>query len=218
MRSIRRQIGAGLCAGALALGLAACGGAQMEEPAQTPDGEPVADLVLAQGDAANRDGESVTVKLVMTEGTRRTAKETGVGGGLGEETYSGRCALQAWQGENLLSACPVEDPENGDVLTFAETDFTLCFDDYNGDGDPDWTVGQWLSSNAKCYSLFPLDGAGEIRPISDAFGIVSDSGGYSTAFSACADGFQTEVYDNAAGTWSQVTYVWSADQDRFTPC
>lgn len=94
--------------------------------------------------------------------------------------------------------------------------FTIEFDDYNGDGDPDFTIGQYASSNGRLYRLFTLRKSGKVEPLPvkdqrDLF--ISDTTGYySTKLSKIeAAGFQTEYYNNAEGTFREI-YHWEDGQ------
>jgi peptidoglycan/xylan/chitin deacetylase (PgdA/CDA1 family) len=171
-------------------------------------------LTLAEG---SPEGSSFTVKLVMTRGTYIAPT---LGGGYGEVNYTGDCVLQVWQDGKLVSTCPVTPPDGEDGLLFSDVGddgFTLMFDDYNGDGLPDFTVGQYLSSNLDMYSIFTLDEDGTVRPITTAFPIRCDNSAYSTQFDLVDGGFTVSGYDNLDGTEQHTTYLWDETIGYFIP-
>jgi hypothetical protein len=156
------------------------------------------------------------VKLVMTRGTYTGPS---LGGGYDETNYTGDCVLQVWQDGKLVSTCPVTPPDGEDSLLFndVEDGFALVFDDYNGDGQPDFTVGQYLSSNLDMYSIFTLDEDGTVHPITTPFAIRCDNSAYSTQFDLVDGGFTVSAYDNSDGTEHQTTYLWDDSIGYFIP-
>ena len=129
-----------------------------------------------------------------------------------------------WEGSYVIELAD----ESG--RTIAETDisrmynepllfrfsFAIEFDDYNDDGDPDFTIGQYASSNGRLYRLFTLRKTGKVEQLQvkdhpDLF--ISDSTGYySTKLEKVdAAGFQTEYYNNAEGTFREI-YHWEDGQ------
>jgi hypothetical protein len=47
--------------------------------------------------------------------------------------------------------------DGGELSFRKDKPFILQFDDYNGDGYPDFTIGQWGSSNGNIYSMLTID-------------------------------------------------------------
>ena len=102
-------------------------------------------------------------------------------------------------------------------LTF-KSSFNLEFDDYNNDGDPDFTIGQYASSNGRVYKLFTLrkDGKVEELPVKDHPDLfVSDTTGYYSTKLNKIDGttFEIESYDNSVPATFHDSYQW--DGKRF---
>lgn len=99
---------------------------------------------------------------------------------------------------------------DGDVVF--NSFFNLEFDDYNGDGNLDFTIGQYASSNGNVFKLFTLSNSGDIKElqVKDHNGIfISDKMRYSTKLSkTSADGFSVEFYDNSIGNIVQKTFAW----------
>ena len=182
------------------------------------DGTPISDLVIAEGETALKNNTKVTIKLVMRDGTCLTGEEAGIGGGFAEENYIGRCELQVWQENTKLTDYALESADgNTDDMVYYFTGFSLQFDDYNGDGDPDFTVGQYGTSNFDLYSLFTVDENAEIRMISAPYGILSTEGKSrgSMLLTKTQNGFTTSCYDNSTGETRQITYTWNEAAGQF---
>lgn len=181
-------------------------------------GTPISELVIAEGETVLKDGANVTVKLVMREGSFLTAEKTGYGGGFESGNYVGSCELQVWQGNTKITDYALEGEATGDMV-YSFTGFSLEFDDYNNDGDPDFTVGQYGGSNAQMYSLFTLSEDAAIRMISAPYGIFSTDGKtngyYSTLLAKTKNGFVVSIYNNTIGKTVQVNYAWDETSGQF---
>lgn len=129
-----------------------------------------------------------------------------------------------WEGQFVIDLAD----ESG--KTIAETDlskmfnepllfnssFNLEFDDYNNDGDLDFTIGQYGSSNGRVYKIFTLrkDGRVEQLPIKDHpdLFISNTTENYSTRLNKInGDTFEIEYYNNAEGTFHDF-YKWDGKQ------
>ena len=91
--------------------------------------------------------------------------------------------------------------------------FQIQFDDYNNDGDMDFTIGQYASSNGNTYKLFTLRNNGKIEelPVKDCTSLfISDTTGYySTKLAKLDDtSFATKYYDNAIGKEIEEIFKW----------
>ncbi|WP_274434152.1 hypothetical protein [Alicyclobacillus sp. ALC3] len=88
--------------------------------------------------------------------------------------------------------------------------FQFHFADYNGDGYPDFTLGQYAGSNGNWYEIFEVNAHGivqlQTKPTAQLF--ASDFA-YSPLFQQVKpDGFRIKYYDNAKPGWYQATYSW----------
>lgn len=103
-----------------------------------------------------------------------------------------------------------------ELLTF-KSFFNLEFDDFNNDGDLDFTIGQYGSSNGYYYRIFTLrkDGKIEQLPIkdrSDLF-ISNRTGNYSTKLNKInGTTFDIEYYDNSVPATFHDFYQWDGKQ------
>lgn len=200
--------------------LSGCARTTQGDPQDETAGAPVRDLLLAQGDTVLGDGRSATVRLVLREGVFLTGDQVALGGGLGEENYQGVCEVQVLADGEALSSLALEG-DGREELLFSDggLPFALRFADYNGDGNPDFTIGQWAGSTADCYTLFTIAPDGTITPQSGPYAIFASDGKgdneYCAVFVQEENGFTTQVYNNATGEYEQVPYVWDAARNTY---
>lgn len=95
--------------------------------------------------------------------------------------------------------------------------FDIMFDDYNNDGDIDFTIGQYASSNGNNYKIYTLrdDGKIEELKVKDKQGVFisNTTGFYSTKLSKEEkDSFSKIHYDNTKGQYIEETYKWNGKQ------
>lgn len=90
--------------------------------------------------------------------------------------------------------------------------FQLQFADYNGDGNPDFTIGQYGSSNASVFKLFTLHPDHSISelPVTGAASglLISSPDRYSVKLERTGGGFRTSHYDNSTGKQVETPYRW----------
>lgn len=91
--------------------------------------------------------------------------------------------------------------------------FNLEFDDYNNDGDSDFTIGQYASSNGLTYKIFTLrkDGKVEQLPVKDHSDLfISQTKAYYSAKLTKTDNtsFKKAYYDNSAGKYFEDHFQW----------
>lgn len=95
--------------------------------------------------------------------------------------------------------------------------FEIQFDDYNNDGDIDFTIGQHASSNGRDYKLFTLrkDGRVEEMPIKgySSLFISNTTGFYSTKLTKIDNvTFKIEYYDNSKGENIEKVFKWNGKE------
>lgn len=133
-------------------------------------------------------------------------------------SWSGRFALvlNDEQG-NQLSTFPISEHFADTTLLFNDF-FQIQFEDYNGDGDPDFTIGQYGSSNGSIYKLFTLRKNNvieelAIKPVSELF--ISGSDRYSTKLEKVDKlSFTISYYDNAEGKQKEDIFQWDGTAFR----
>lgn len=87
--------------------------------------------------------------------------------------------------------------------------FQFSFSDYNGDGYPDFALGQYFGNDHYRYQLFTIKPSGiEQLPVKPP-GILAADEGYSAWFPKVGfAAFQVTYYDNASGNRWTVIYAW----------
>jgi bla regulator protein BlaR1 len=142
-------------------------------------------------------------------------------GNYNEDWTPGPYSGASWEGYYVIELCDeygniIKQTNLGDVykepLIFSSA-FELQFDDYNNDGDIDFTIGQYSSSNGREYKLFTLrkDKKIEELPIKDHFTLfISSTTGYYSTKLTKLDGitFKIDYYDNSKGKTSNRTFRW----------
>lgn len=90
--------------------------------------------------------------------------------------------------------------------------FQIQFADYNGDGQPDFTIGQYGSGNGSVFKLFTLQPDHTIRELQIRGAVsglfISSVDRYSVKLEQVEGGFRASHYDNASGRELETTYRW----------
>ncbi|WP_159881754.1 hypothetical protein [Paenibacillus puerhi] len=135
------------------------------------------------------------------------------------KNWEGEFRLQ-WFDEsgNELHGISLNSSFRDESLTF-NREFQIHTDDYNGDGDLDFVIGQYASSNGYTYRMFTLNQAERciqelgLQPASELF-ISSGEGTYSIPLEKTGtDSFRIGYYDNSKGVQVESVYKW--EKDRF---
>lgn len=182
------------------------------KPADTTVQSPV---ILAEGSAQLGSGKNVAVYLEMTKGRYIQAFP---GESLYPAYFQGNFQFHVSESEypfdTLYTGAVVFD--GGTELTFPQP-FTLEFQDYNRDGNPDFTLGQRnVGSTNMLYQLYSLDVNGSIYDLSFSDG--------HKAFMALADTTKAEsisiqlemrdgdllipYYDTELAKIKELSYQW----------
>lgn len=186
-------------------------------------------VILGEGSARLADGKSVAVYLEMTKGEHL---QTSPGESPYTSYFQGTFQFRVSEGDHpfdtLYTGAAVCD--GGTELTISQP-FTLEFQDYNGDGNPDFTLGQRSAGSTNMlYQLYSLDPDGTIYDLSFSDG--------HKAFIALADTTKAEsfsiqlemrdgqliipYYDTELGEIKELSYRWEkggfqiTDMDKTT--
>ncbi|SCY56380.1 hypothetical protein [Alkaliphilus peptidifermentans] len=95
--------------------------------------------------------------------------------------------------------------------------FEIQFDDYNNDGNMDFTIGQYTTSNGRDYKLFTLRADGKVEELiikdySSLF-ISTTTGYYSTKLTIIENGsFKIEYYDNSQEKYFEDVFKWDGNK------
>ncbi|KUO75496.1 MAG: hypothetical protein APF77_22545 [Clostridia bacterium BRH_c25] len=160
----------------------------------------------------NKDSVYEKVVVKMTEGKQY------------EETAAGPFQGWNWQGKFVLqliddkrkaiSELDLNKAFKSEELIFNRV-FLIQADDYNNDGNTDFAIGQYGSSNGNFYRLFTINNNGiELLPVKT--GAIFSSWGnsrYTIAFEKFSkSGFLNSYYDNSKGKIIKQYFVWDGSQ------
>ncbi len=177
------------------------------------------DMVMATGEFPLYDGTIGQLRLVMTEGEYLTEEYAGgPGGGIYPENYDGRYELRLYNQEgDLLNTLNLNDDWNYQLIRFSGK-FELLYTDYNGDQCPDFTIGNYGSSNGDIYFLYTITMDNQIKKIYNG-AIFESNRAPSLVFEHdLQDGtkqFMTYPYNNATGYWEHCFYTWEEASESF---
>lgn len=193
--------------------LSGCGNRALENPVpQTQMPVQMEQKLLAFGEANQADGNKVTIQLIMTKGEWYTEDHAGAGGGTYPENYSGFYRIDVLDEEGaLLDSREINQDfkEEGEKLNFPGS-FQLQLADYNGDGNIDFSIGQYGSSSMNLFYLYSVTDDGRIELISEE--IPAASKDFSMVFEQSPEEgicqLEVPVWNNALGQEETVLYSW----------
>lgn len=101
-------------------------------------------------------------------------------------------------------------------LSFTAGRWSIVVADYNGDGRPDFNLGQYAGCNGWAYAIFTVldDGAVSRLEVSGGEVRVTDFANSTGALERVHGGFVARWYDNSRGHVRGV-YCWSAPTNQF---
>ena len=179
-------------------------------------GEPVENLTISE----HNIGNGMQLRLILLNGYHFSQEETAPGGGVYDENYRGEYELSVYRGETLLSR--LENDQllpmslDGDTLNFAPG-FSFSLADYNGDGQQDFALAQWASSNASSCMLFSVDEDGNLSVLTPGQPLMVSGHTFSPLFEQVGtDSFTFAQYDNAAGTLRSYLAQWEGNAFAIT--
>lgn len=156
------------------------------------------------------DGSSIDVELVMTDGKlwRSDDPDFIYGGYFRDgENYVGQFELRTLKDGRVQDQMPVQ-------LTQPELCFygpvTLAAADYNGDGNPEFTLGSWVWSGGNEYNLYSVDSDGRLTLLS--YIERHDEKEASVLLDQPAPGsFAVKQYNQQTGKSEPVLYHWNGN-------
>jgi hypothetical protein len=183
------------------------------------------------GTEADNGSKPVTIAETEIDADRDGSKESllirMVSGRLSVETDPGPFTGAYWEGEftlelhskdgALVHELPLNGTFGGEPLKFAkDRKFEIVFEDYNNDGFPDFSIGQYLSSNGSVYNLYSLMPDG-IRVLHSNLFTAERS--YSHLYEKAGNtSFINRYYDMENGTYKEVLYTWQGERFVQTKC
>lgn len=169
--------------------------------------------VLSHSEIRTKQGETLYVNLEMTDGKHYTEEEAGgPGGGIYPDNYSGTYRLRVVDGGgktvSTFSAM-------GGQLNFGGA-FELAWADYNGDGQPDFTLGQWGGSNGDVYALYTLNAQNAIEKLKldRAELYIADHRPSILLEQPDKTSFAKKAYDQTSGQYVQQAFRWDGEMFR----
>ncbi len=173
----------------------------------------VQSLVTLSNSECNFNGQLANLRLKMVEGRYY------------EDWNPGPYMGTIWEGSFLIEL----SDEYGKTISTTDiskmyscpliftSSFKIEFDDYNNDGDLDFTIGQYASSNGNVYRIFTLKKDGKIEELqikdSSELFISKSTGYYSTKLNKInGNAFETEYYDNSVPATFHDVYKWDGKQ------
>lgn len=188
------------------------------------DTAPQSPMILAEGRAQLSDGKDVSVFLEMTEGeSHQAAPGESPYPSYFQGTFEFRVSESGSPFDTLYTGAAVFD--GGAELTIPQP-FTLEFQDYNRDGNPDFTLGQRRVGSANMlYQLYSLDPGGTVYDLSfsdghKAFMALADTT-KAESFSIQLETRDSELiipyYDTGLAKIKELSYQWENDAFQNTP-
>ena len=193
------------------------------------------DIASLNGSGGNKDeSPDITIQSPMTlsnndlypvNGQHQYLRLKMVNGKYYEDWAPGAYMGTTWEGSFIIEL----SDESGKVISqndlskiykqplIFNSSFQIQFDDYNSDGDADFTIGQYASGNGRDYKLFTIrkDGKIEELPVKDYFSlfISNTTGFYSTKLTKIDDTtFKIEYYDNSKGENLEDIFKWDGNK------
>lgn len=163
----------------------------------------------------DRDGREEKLVIRMVKGELVEEKEPGPFQGT---NWEGEFRLELVDGDGkLLHSLDLNPTFGGEPLVFARNrSFDIAFEDYNGDGSPDFSIGQYFSSNGSTYNLYSLMPEGIAVIHRDLF--TADSV-YSAHYEKAGNtSFKNRYYDMEKGETTETLYTWQGDRFVRTEC
>lgn len=166
-------------------------------------------IVISENSVVLSDGQNVSLNLEMISGSKHEGE---IGGGIYECNWKGLYQIHVFSDERDISIVPVAINEA--QMNFGEK-FELVFDDYNGDLNPDFTLGQYGSLNGNIFRLFTVFSNGEIKELecgdSNAKPIASKA--FSVKLEKINDNsFILPAYDVEKAEIIETVYTWNDDK------
>lgn len=164
----------------------------------------------------NKDSYNESLIVKMTDGRYYEDKEPGAYMG---SNWEGKFHIQLVDDKgNIISELDLNKAFNKQKLNFQST-FSIEFDDYNNDGNIDFVIGQYASSNGNTYKLFTISPDGKIEELLiEGQSEIFSSGGnrYSKRFEKIdMTSFKNQYYDNSKGKTVETYYSWSDNENQF---
>ncbi|MFZ5986062.1 MAG: hypothetical protein ACOYWZ_02930 [Bacillota bacterium] len=184
----------------------------------------------SRGDKSSSLGNEIEVLSPMTLSNNylqnKTVRLKLVKGRYYEDWNPGAIMGTIWEGDFIIEVAD----ESGKILAESElskfhsdeplmftSSFDIQFDDYNNDGDIDFTIGQYASSNGRYYKIFTIRRDGKVDELKlkgYPYLFISDSTDYYSTKLKKVDEitFKKEHYDNSKGKTIEDYFKWNGSE------
>lgn len=165
------------------------------------------------------------IQLILLDGRTFTDKDVPIGGNIYTINFTGEYELQVLKDGKIISIMPNEqlltNSFDGVSLNFS-SEFEFEINDYNGDGNPDFTIGQWSGSSNNLHEIYSVAKGGKITKLTKEGGIYTSDGKNASDFSiqlALEDNgrLRAAQYDIEQGKIITVYYNWNEETGVFEP-
>lgn len=172
--------------------------------------EELSGMEMASSCVAFGECKDYWIRLIMTEGCYYTEIDSVPGGGTYNENYEGEYILEIRDENNrILDEYYVNQDWGYERINFPGK-FDLCVSDYNADGLPDFTIGNYGSSSMNIFALYSVDKDGKISKIGHVTDVSKDYSIYLIQEQESTD-IYTTIWNNATGEEETVVWKWSED-------
>jgi hypothetical protein len=169
-------------------------------------------IVFSHNSVNLAGGNTVYVNIEMTSGQYAFDEIPGAfQGGNWSGQYQIRVYTDDADFKNPVHIAPIFIEESQPMSFKGE--FPLVFDDYNNDGNPDFTLGQYASSNGYVYAIFTINQAGEVETLDTGGLMFISEFDYSVKLEKLSPtSFTKSGYDNTIGEMVTEIYQWKDNQ------
>lgn len=170
--------------------------------------------VLADTSIELGEYKDYSITLLMTKGQYYTEDQTAPGGGIYKENYEGEYILQLKNAaDEVVDEFSLNEDWGYEKINFPG-EFALCVSDYNLDGFPDFTIGNYASSSMNSFWLYSINenekiyNIGEFLSLSKEFSIFPEQ-------EQGSRNIYVTVWNIALGEEEQMEYIWSEEAGRY---
>ncbi|QHW32063.1 hypothetical protein GZH47_15430 [Paenibacillus rhizovicinus] len=194
-------------------------GDEQPEPEREPQPQPDSAYVLSTNRVEPAGGGLYDINVEMVNGNHLSEEEAGgPGGGVYPDNYRGIYRLRvvnpllSTQGSTASVYQGLSEDFGEQALNFAGR-FDLALADYNGDGQLDFTLGQWGGSNGDFYCLYTLNARGKIEKLNTGGELyITDHEPSAPLDQVDGTSFAVKYYDQLSGAYKQHVYRWETDK------
>jgi hypothetical protein len=165
--------------------------------------------VVLSKNKVDANGKSLYVNIEMVSGEYYYDYSPGMFEGSNwVGNFQVRIYEDEFDSESTMYCAPISIYGNGNDMRFNGV-FSLAFDDYNGDGNPEFTLGQHGSINGSDYAIFSIDKKGEVSRLDTDGEMFIGEHDYSIKLEKVSStSFSTKFYDNSNSSYVERVYKW----------